>query len=64
VAQVLRMVSGFLDRLPASSSEELSKELTNECTETTVVNMLCLITRGVSECHQLVDVSAVAYSRK
>ena len=64
VVQVLRMVAGLLSRFPGNSSKELSDEVLDECTDTTLVNMLCVMTRGVSECHQLVEASSVAYARK
>lgn len=61
--QVLRMVSGLLSRFPGSSAQDVRHELAAECTDTTIVNMLCLMTRGVSECQQLVDVTSTAYSK-
>ena len=58
------MVSGLLCRFQGLTSQELSAELVNESTETTLVNMLSLMTRGVSECQQLVEVSGIAYGKK
>ena len=62
--QVLRMAAGLLSRFPGNVSKELSEEVLHESTDTTLVNMLCLMTRGVSECHQLVEASSIAYVRK
>ena len=57
------MVSGLLSRFPGSSAEDVRQELAGECSDTTIVNMLCLMTRGVSECQQLVDVTSAAYNK-
>ena len=58
------MVSALLDRMPKGAAEALNKELVEECTDSTLVTTLSLITRGVSECQQLVDASSIAYPRK
>lgn len=62
--QVLRMVSAMLDGVPSTSADALKKELLHEYTDATLVNTLSLLTRGVCECHQLVDTSTAAFPRR
>jgi hypothetical protein len=58
------MVAGLLDKLPTMSSDAFREELVTESCDATLVNLLCLVTKGVDECQQLVQCSSEAFSRR
>jgi adenosine deaminase len=61
VVQVLRMTSGLVNKLRVHPRQDISEELANDFTNTSLVNLLCLMTRGVHECQQLVEAANSAY---
>lgn len=60
-AQVMRMVSGLLNRLPTMESESFRGELLKEFSDAAMVNVLSLMTKGVDACNNLVERSHAAY---
>lgn len=64
VVQVLRMVKGLLDQMPTVTSPAFRKELTVERADVMLINMLCMVTKGVEACNQLVQCSGEAWGRR
>lgn len=58
------MLKGLLDMMPTMTSQAFQKELTVERTDVMLINMLCMVTKGVEACNQLVQCSGEAYSRR
>lgn len=59
--KVMRMASGLLLKLPTMSSQQFSSEMMTEFTDASMINMMCMITKGVHMCNGLVDNSTLAY---
>ena len=58
------MVKGLLDKMPTMTSAAFQKDLTVERADVMLINMLCMVTKGVEACSQLVQCSAEAYTRR
>ena len=55
------MVSGLMHKLPTLDSDKFRVELMTEFCDAAMVTMLCVMTKGVDSCHDLVGKSHVAY---
>jgi hypothetical protein len=58
------MVKGLLDRMPTMASPAFQNELAIERADVMLMNILCMVTKGVEACSQLVQCSGEAYSRR
>lgn len=58
------MVKGLLDKMPTMTSTAFQKDLTVERVDVMLINMLCMVTKGVEACNQLVQCSGEAYTRR
>jgi hypothetical protein len=57
------MAKGLLDKLPTMTSVAFQKELSVERADVSLINLLCMVTKGVEACNQLVQCTGEAYFR-
>lgn len=62
--QVLRMVQGLLNQMPTMSSKEFEDEVVTERTDVALLNLLCMITKGIESCHTLATCTNEAFGRR
>lgn len=58
------MTSGLVSKLKMRAAADAEGEMAGEFTDAALVNLLCLMTRGVDESQQLVDAATSAYGRR
>lgn len=58
------MTSGLVSKLRTRAAADAEGEMAGEFADAALVNVLCLMTRGVDESQQLVEAANSAYGRR
>lgn len=58
------MVQGLLNQMPTMSSKEFEDEVVTERTDVALLNLLCMITKGIESCHTLATCTNEAFGRR
>lgn len=58
------MVQGLLNQMPTMSSKEFDEEVATERADVALLNLLCMITKGIENCHTLTTCTNEAFARR